>query len=73
MFALSVIDMQVYSAIRQLQEGSQFSPPIWPDVVNRWCVRHMAANFYEGFKKPVDLQHSEFVQAIVHSESAEEV
>ena len=23
------------AAIRQLQEGSQSSPPIWPDVVNR--------------------------------------
>ena len=29
------------AAIRQLQEGSTFSPPIWPDVVSRWCVRHM--------------------------------
>ena len=36
--------------IRQLQEESPFSPPIWPDVVSRWCVRHMAANFYERFK-----------------------
>ena len=38
------------AAIRQFQEGSPFSPPIWPDVVSRWCVRHMAANFYERFK-----------------------
>ena len=38
------------AVIRQLQEGSPFSPPIWPDVVSRWCVRHMAANFYERFK-----------------------
>ena len=38
------------AAIRQLQEGSTFSPPIWQDVVSRWCVRHMAANFYERFK-----------------------
>ena len=38
------------AAIKQPQEGSQFSPPIWPDVVNRWRVRHMAANFYERFK-----------------------
>ena len=38
------------AAIRQLQEGSPFSSPIWPDVVSRWCVRHMAANFYERFK-----------------------
>ena len=38
------------AAIRQLQEGSQFSSPIWPDVVNMWCVRYMAANFYERFK-----------------------
>ena len=38
------------AAIRQLQEGSPFSPPIWPNVVSRWCVRHMAINFYERFK-----------------------
>ena len=38
------------AAIRQLQEGSTFSPPIWPDVVSSWCVRYMAANFYERFK-----------------------
>ena len=38
------------AAIRQQQEGSPFSPPIWLDVVSRWCVRHMAANFYERFK-----------------------
>ena len=59
------------AAIRQLQEGSPFSPPIWPDVVSRWCVRHMTANFYERFKNK-DLMIF-FVQAIVHSESAEEV
>ena len=23
---------------------------IWLDVQNRWCMRHMAANFYEHFK-----------------------
>ena len=38
------------AAIRQLQEGSPFSPPICPHVVSRWCVRHMTANFYERFK-----------------------
>ena len=47
-----IIDRHVglLAAIRLLQEGSPFSPPIWPDVVSRWCVRHMAANFYERFK-----------------------
>ena len=25
-------------------------PPKWPDVRNRWCIRHMGANFYDHFK-----------------------
>ena len=35
------------SAIRELQEGSDNHPPIWPDVRNRWC---MTANFYDYFR-----------------------
>ena len=38
------------AAIRQLHEGSRGQPPLWPDVVSRWCIRHMGANFYERFK-----------------------
>ena len=38
------------AAIRQLHEGSQEQPSIWPDVVSRWYIRHMGANFYEHFK-----------------------
>ena len=37
-------------AILKLQGGTGTTPPIWPDVRNRWCVRHMAANFYDHFK-----------------------
>ena len=47
---ISDIHAGLLAAIRQLQEDSPFSPPIWPDVVSRWCVGHMAANFYERFK-----------------------
>ena len=38
------------AAIRQLHEESRGQPPLWPDVVSRWCIRHMSANFYERFK-----------------------
>ena len=38
------------AAIEELQSGSETSPPIWPDVRNRWCVRHMGANFFDRFK-----------------------
>ena len=38
------------AAIRQLHEGSRGQPPLWPDVVSSWCIRHMGANFYERFK-----------------------
>ena len=33
------------AAIRQLHEGSRGQSPLWPDVVSRWCIRHMSANF----------------------------
>ena len=32
--------------IRQLHEGSRGQPPLWPDVVSRWCIRHMGAKFF---------------------------
>jgi len=38
------------AAIIRLQEGSASEPPIWTDVRHRWCIRHMAANFYDHFK-----------------------
>jgi hypothetical protein len=30
-----------------IKEGSTelYRAPLWPDVKNRWCVRHMKANF----------------------------
>jgi len=37
-------------AIERLQKGYRRSPAIWPDVKNRWCIRHMGANFYERFQ-----------------------
>jgi len=38
------------AAIEELQQGTANEPPIWPDVRNRWCIRHMGANFYDHFK-----------------------
>jgi len=37
-------------AILKLQGGTGTTPPLWPDVQNRWCIRHMGANFYDHFK-----------------------
>ena len=28
----------------------QPEPPLWPDVVSRWCISNMGANFYDRFK-----------------------
>ena len=57
------------AAIRQLHEGSRGQPPLWPDVVSRWCIRHMGANFYERFNNKELMNFQE----VVHSESAAEV
>jgi MULE transposase domain/Domain of unknown function (DUF1979)/MuDR family transposase len=38
------------AAIRRLKEGYGGRLPIWTDVRNRWCIRHMGANFYDHFK-----------------------
>ena len=38
------------AAIKILQEGNGIAQPIWPDVQNKWCIRHMGANFHEHFK-----------------------
>ena len=37
-------------SILKLQRGTATTPPLWPDVQNRWCIRHMGANFYDNFK-----------------------
>ena len=51
MCALLVIGMQVCcKSILKLQRGTATMPPLWPDVQNRWCIRHMGANFYDHFK-----------------------
>lgn len=38
------------AAIRNLKHGYSTYGAIWPDVENRWCMRHMGANFYDHFK-----------------------
>ena len=37
-------------AIMKLQVGNGTTPPLWPDVQNRRCIRHMGANFFDHFK-----------------------
>jgi hypothetical protein len=35
-----------------MKEGSteRYRAPLWPDVMSRWCVRHMKANFHSQLK-----------------------
>src|SRR5438105_11636047 len=40
----------ILAAIRELQQGRGTEHPKWADVWNRWCMRHMGANFYDHFK-----------------------
>jgi len=40
----------ILEAINRLKNGVGTSPPLWPDVHSRWCLRHMGANFHEHFK-----------------------
>jgi len=40
----------ILQAIQRLQDGGGTSIPIWPDIHNRWCMRHMGANFHDHFK-----------------------
>jgi len=40
----------ILQAINTLQNGSDTFLPAWPDVHNRWCMRHMDANFHKHFK-----------------------
>ena len=37
-------------SILKLQRGTGTTPPLWHDVQNRWCIRHIGANFYDHFK-----------------------
>jgi transposase-like protein len=39
----------IWAAIHQLNTGSGTHAPLWPSVQSRWCMRHMAANFYSHF------------------------
>ena len=39
----------ILSAIKTLQQD-QDDAFYWPDMQNRWCMRHMGANFYSYFK-----------------------
>ncbi|WVZ90776.1 hypothetical protein U9M48_037044 [Paspalum notatum var. saurae] len=45
----------ILDAIEKLKHGNGASPPLWPDVHSRWCMMHLAANFYDHFKNN-DLQ-----------------
>ena len=36
-------------AIKSMQEEAD-EPIPWPDLQSRWCMRHMAANFYRKFR-----------------------
>ncbi|WVZ95567.1 hypothetical protein U9M48_041313 [Paspalum notatum var. saurae] len=40
----------ILHAIDKLKYGNGASPPLWPDVHSRWCMRHLAANFHDHFK-----------------------
>ena len=39
----------ILSAVKKLQEGHNVDVA-WPDLHNRWCMRHMGANFYSQFR-----------------------
>ncbi|WVZ59641.1 hypothetical protein U9M48_009755 [Paspalum notatum var. saurae] len=45
----------ILDAIEKLKHGNGASPPLWSDVHSQWCMRHLAANFYDYFKNK-DLQ-----------------
>jgi hypothetical protein len=38
------------AATKDLQYGIVPSSPIWSNVRNMWCIRHMGANFYVRFE-----------------------
>jgi hypothetical protein len=39
----------ILKAVKQLQEGPD-EPFPWRDMQNRWCMRHLGANFFRQFK-----------------------
>ena len=41
---------EILQAINTLQNGGDTFPPIWSDVHNYWCTRHMGANFHDHLK-----------------------
>ena len=41
---------EILQAINTLQNGGDTFPPIWFDVHNYWCTRHMGANFHDHLK-----------------------
>jgi transposase-like protein len=42
----------ILQAMNDIKEGSEERnrAPQWPDVHNKWCIRHMGANFHNQFK-----------------------
>ena len=47
----------ILQAIDRLQNGGGTSTPIWLDVHNRWCLRHIGANFHDHFKNKDLMDH----------------
>jgi len=47
----------ILQAIDHLQNGGGTSTPIWLDVHNRWCLRHIGANFHDHFKNKDLMDH----------------
>ncbi|WVZ92841.1 hypothetical protein U9M48_038879 [Paspalum notatum var. saurae] len=41
---------EILEAIDKFKHGSGASPPTWPNVHHRWCMRHLATNFHDHFK-----------------------
>ena len=40
---------RIFSAVKKLQEGRNVDVS-WTDLHSRWCMRHLAANFYSQFR-----------------------
>jgi len=44
-----MIVMHLLNAVENLKNGTD--PEVqWPDIQSRWCMKHLAANFYKQFK-----------------------
>jgi len=57
------------SAIKSMQENVD-EPAPWLDLQSRWCMRHMAANFYTKFRSK---KTEGYVQTIVLSKPGGQV